>query len=49
MYPLYGALAGGPLQNDFWDDDRNNCKYIFIYYAIYKFIAFFNEFFINLY
>jgi len=24
MYPLYGALAGGPLQNDFWDDDRNN-------------------------
>jgi len=24
MYKLYGALAGGPLQNDFWDDDRNN-------------------------
>jgi len=24
MYTLYGALAGGPLQNDFWDDDRNN-------------------------
>jgi len=26
MYTLYGALAGGPLQDDSWDDDRNNCK-----------------------
>jgi hypothetical protein len=24
MYTLYGALAGGPLQDDSWDDDRNN-------------------------